>query len=107
MKGTVGKVRIYLTLQVIKCGPKTVPCCHSYDTNRKLRRHNDYNRMAQQFSKHAPGEHWCCKLDLGVLPLKFQYWHFSSKFLDKIKLMYRNFSIFTFFMQPVTQNLPF
>jgi len=24
MKGTVGKVRIYLTLQVIKCGPKTL-----------------------------------------------------------------------------------
>jgi len=24
MKGTVGKVRIYLTLQVINCGPKTL-----------------------------------------------------------------------------------
>ena len=24
MKGFVGKVRIYLTLQVIKCGPKTL-----------------------------------------------------------------------------------
>jgi len=63
--------------------------------------------MAHQFSKHAPAEHWCCKVGSGVLPLKFQYWHFSSKFLDKIKLMYRNFLISTFFVQSVTQNLPF